>query len=271
MAETVRPASGAEDELVSLVVPVYNESDNILPLLDALQSSVGSAHETLLVYDFDEDSTLPPARVFADGYPPLRLVKNTLGAGVLNALKTGIRESRGDVVVVTMADLSDDVTQVDEMAALVRSGAAVVAGSRYMKGGSQVGGPLLKSWLSRFAGLSLHLLTRVGTHDATNNFKAYRGAFLDDVTIESGSGFELGLELTSKAHLGGLFVTEIPTTWRDRTAGESNFKLLKWMPSYLRWYLTCLTGTWTGRVRRSRRESDRPGLDLVPNPGHDLV
>jgi dolichol-phosphate mannosyltransferase len=243
--------------LISLVVPVYNEADNILPLLEALQTGVVSNHETLLVYDFDEDTTLPPAREFSERYDALHLLKNTIGPGVLNALKTGLEEAQGDVVVVTMADLSDDVSQIDEMASRVRNGDGVVAASRYMRGGQQVGGPLIKSSLSRLAGLSLHWLTGIKTHDATNNFKAYDYRLLRSHSIESHSGFELGLELTVKAYLSGFPISELPTTWRDRTAGESRFRVLKWIPGYLRWYLTALLGSWTGRARRAGNARSR--------------
>ena len=96
------------------------------------------------------------------------------------------------------------------------------------------------------AGLSLHHLAGVPTHDPTNNFKLYSRGFLDAVTIESTAGFELALELTVKATLMGRPVAEVPTTWRDRTAGQSNFKLRKWLPHYLHWY----RAAFVGRVRR---------------------
>lgn len=243
--------------LISLVIPVYNEEDNILPLLQALKENVSGPHETLLVYDFDEDTTLPPARRFGAGYPEMRLVKNELGRGALNALKTGLAAAEGDVVIVTMADLSDDVSQIDDMASLVRGGAGLVAGSRYMRGGKQLGGPPIKSLLSRAAGVSLWLLTGIGTHDATNNYKAYSRELVDTTEVESSSGFELGLEMATKAYLGGYEIAEIPTTWTDRASGESRFQALKWMPSYLRWYFACLLGSWSGRARRSRKRRAR--------------
>lgn len=245
-----RAGNGGDQELISLVIPVYNEAENILPVLEAIKSAVDPQHETLLVYDFEDDTTLAPAREFAEGYEQLRLVRNNIGPGALNALRTGLGEARGDVVIVTMADLSDDVTQIDEMADHIRDGAGVVAASRYMTGGQQIGGPPVKTMLSRLAGLSLYWLTGIGTHDATNNFKAYSRDLLDSVSIESGSGFELGLELTVKSYLAGHTIDEIPSTWRDRTAGESRFKVLKWMPGYLRWYLKAILGSWTGQARR---------------------
>ena len=136
-----------------------------------------------------------------------------------------------------MADGSDEPQVVDPMVALARDGADVVAASRYMRGGRQVGGPRLKRLLSRAAGLTLHWFGGVPVHDPTNNFKLYSRRFLDAVTIESEAGFELALELTVKATLDGRRLAEVPTTWRDRTAGQSNFHLRKWLPHYLHWYL----------------------------------
>jgi hypothetical protein len=149
-----------------------------------------------------------------------------------------------------MADGSDEPHVVDPMVALARDGAAVVSASRYMRGGRQVGGPLLKRILSRVAGLTLHWFGGIATHDPTNNFKLYRRDFLDTVTIESQAGFELALELTVKATLAGRRVAEVPTTWRDRTAGESRFRLRQWLPHYLRWYTAALRGRFRRRPAR---------------------
>jgi len=112
----------------------------------------------------------------------------------------------------------------------------VAAASRYMPSGQQVGGPRLKRLMSRWAGRSLYMFTRVGTQDATNSFKAYSTEFVRKVGIESRSGFEIGLELTAKASRARLPVAEIPTIWLDRQLGESHFDLGRFLPSYLRWY-----------------------------------
>jgi dolichol-phosphate mannosyltransferase len=90
--------------------------------------------------------------------------------------------------------------------------------------------------MSRLAGRSLRTLAHVGTRDATNSFKAYSTEFVRQVGIESRDGFEIGIELTAKAKRLRLPVAEIPTIWLDRQAGVSNFKIAKWVPSYLRWY-----------------------------------
>jgi dolichol-phosphate mannosyltransferase len=105
-----------------------------------------------------------------------------------------------------------------------------------MSGGQQIGGPAMKSSLSRIAGLSLYWIARVGTRDATNSFKAYSTDFVRQVGIESDAGFEIGIELVAKARRLRLPVAELPTIWLERGLGQSNFKLMRWLPRYLRWY-----------------------------------
>jgi glycosyltransferase involved in cell wall biosynthesis len=240
---------------LSIVVPVYNEPDNIGPTLRRIAAELATPHEVLVVYDFDGDTTVPVVRALQAELPSVALQRNDLGRGVLNAMKAGIAASRAPLVLITMADGSDEMDRVDEMVRLGQDGAAIVAGSRYVKGGGQVGGPWLKRTLSRAAGLSLHWLGRVPIHDATNNFKLYRRDFLDSVTIESTGGFELALELTAKATGRRLPMAEVPTTWRDRTAGESRFNFRQWLPKYLRWYLH----VYRSRLRSRSAATSRQG------------
>jgi len=232
--------------LTSLVVPVYNEADNIVAFLRDVEREVREPHEILIVYDFPEDSTLPAIAAMNPPCSAVRLVHNTLGRGVLNALKAGFAASRGDVVVVMMADRSDEPRDVAALTRLVRAGADVAAGSRYMRGGRQEGGPWLKRTLSRLAGESLHFFAGLPVHDATNNFRAYSRRVVEQIPIEGEVSFALALELTLKAHWRGWRVAEAPTTWRDRTAGQSRFRLWAWMPHYLRWYLLALKRAWIG-------------------------
>lgn len=221
---------------VSIILPVYNEGEAVEPVLRALSAAVSTPHELVVVYDFDGDTTVPVIQRLATEIPSLRGLRNDLGRGVLNAMKAGIAGTSGPYVLISMADGSDDPTAVDRMIELAKGGADVVSASRYMKGGRQIGGPPLKRLMSRAAGLTLHWFARVPTHDPTNNFKVYSRTFLQATTIESSAGFELALELTVKATIAKRRIAEIPTTWRDRTAGQSNFKLRKWLPHYLHWY-----------------------------------
>lgn len=240
------PAAAADALRYSVVVPVFNEAENIGAYCAKALATLPPGYELLVCYDFDGDTTLPAlAAVPADRKPPaVRLVKNDLGRGVRYAIDAGMRAARAPVVVVMMADLSDDFPKVAEMVRRAEAGADVVCASRYMPGGRQIGGPWLKGLMSRAAGVSLHHLAGLPTHDPTNSFKAYRKDFLARTPIESPAGFVLGLELTVKAHFGGGRVEEVPAVWYDREAGTSRFQLRKWLPLYLRWYAWAFARAW---------------------------
>ncbi len=231
----------------SLVVPVYNEGENIAAFCRALKQAPGP-YELLICHDSPGDATLPALDRIPDAEKPevVRPILNTLGPGVRFAIEAGMRAARAPVVVVSMADVSDDVSRIGEMVSRAEAGADVVCASRYMRGGRQVGGPRFKALLSRMAGVTLHHLSGLPTHDPTNSFKAYRADFLRRTPIESREGFALSLELTVKAHFSGGRVEEVPATWRGRTRGRSRFRLFRWLPHYLRWYFWAL-----GRRRRA--------------------
>ena len=221
---------------VSVIIPVYNEGEDVVRHLERILREVLLPAEILVVHDMPEDTTVPYAQQIARHDPRVRTVLNTYGPGPANAVRFGIDAARAPVAVVTMADGCDDPRQIDELARLVDRGVVVAAASRYMPGGQQVGGPRFKRMASRWAGRSLRLFARVGTRDATNSFKAYDTDFVREVGIESRTGFEIGIELTAKATRLRRPVAEIPTIWLDRQLGESRFDVGRFLPSYLRWY-----------------------------------
>lgn len=230
---------------ISIIIPVYNEGENITTALIEIKNKVTADYEILVVYDFDTDTTLPVVTklIASNEIQKIKLIKNNLGRGPLNAIKTGFNSAQGHLIVVTMADLSDPPEVINDMVAKANAESLdIVCASRYMAGGQQIGGPLFKRILSQVAGLSLNLLVNIPTQDISNNFRLYRSSFLKSVTIDSTGGFELATELTVKAHLMGKRIGQVPTTWRDRTAGQSNFKLFKWLPKYFKWYLFLLKG-----------------------------
>src|ERR1700678_3347600 len=221
---------------VSVVVPAYNEGEQILSVLDRLFESVHLQCEVLVVVDDEEDTTVPVVAECSLKEPRIRCLVNTYGRGPANAIRFGIDAAAAPVTVVTMADGCDDPRQIDDLARLVDRGVAVAAASRYMPGGQQVGGPVMKAFLSKTAGRSLRMLAHTGTRDATNSFKAYSTEFVRSVGIDSRDGFEIGIELTAKARRLRMPVAEIPTIWLDRQAGGSTLRVAKWKPGYLRWY-----------------------------------
>ena len=225
------------DRPLTIVIPVYNEGANFPALWAEMIAHLDFPFTAFVAYDFDGDNTIPVAQqIIAEGETRLKLVKNTYGRGVVGAIRTGFDAAPPGPVLVVMADLSDDLGQVSKMLEHYRRGSHIVVGSRYMKGGRLIGGPWFKQMLSRLSGLTLCWFRGIPTHDATNAFKMYDRAMLENIRIESKGGFELSLEITVKAFLAGYTISEIPSTWRDRTEGTSRFKLWQWLPHYLKWY-----------------------------------
>jgi len=246
----------ARNTPLTIVIPVFNEGANFPKLWATLSSSIKSPFSVVVVYDFDADDTVPVVQsLIAKGENRISLARNSYGRGVVGAIHTGFNTVEQGPVLVVMADLSDDLDAVDKMLELYREGYDVVVGSRYMPGGRINGGPLVKKTLSRIAGVSLHHVRGLPTHDATNAFKIYDAEMLHSFKIESQAGFELNLELTVKAFLNHYPITEVPSVWNDRTAGQSRFRLWKWLPSYMHWYLLAYQPRRGGLHYRRQRKN----------------
>ena len=220
--------------LLSIVIPVHEEGSYILSTLERIVRSVKNEFECIIIADNNTDSTIPFIIEFQRKDPRFRFELNQM------AIKQGIKLAKGEMIAVVSGDGSDDISQLDSLAGLVERGVSVAVASRYMKGGQVVGAPFFKAWLSRFAGVTLYLFARLGTRDATNNFKVYSNDFINSIVIESNYGFEIGLELTTKAKLLSFRIAEIPTIWIERTEGESKFPLISSLRYYLKWYLKAI-------------------------------
>lgn len=222
----------------AIVVPVYNEGPSIIGTIEQILAKVKGSFTAYFVYDTDDDPSIPHIRSIKD--PRIALMKNKYGRGALNAIRTGLESTKEGRAIVYMADMSEDPMFINDLINKADEGYDIVCGSRYMKGGGQIGAPLIKSFLSRMAGLSLRVLTGIPTYDISNSFKLYSRRVIDSVTIESTGGFEIGLEILVKAYIKGFKIAEVPVVWKERETGKSNFKLTKWLPKYLKWYFYLL-------------------------------
>lgn len=225
---------------LSIVIPVYNESDNILKTLKEIKRNVLIKHEIIIVYDFDEDSTLPVLKSYLKTSKNLFLVKNNIARGPSGAIRTGFKKATAPYILVTMADLCDDLSQVKELLKIVSDGAGIACPSRYMKGGKQQLKAGLKVWAPRSAGYLLKILAGVPTYDPTNSFKLYSKKLLNRLRLKSTISFSVTLEIVVKAHMLGYKIVEIPTVWKDRQQGKTNFKLGQSIIAYLPWFIYAL-------------------------------
>ena len=192
----------------------------------------------MIIYDFPEDSTIAAVSKLQKKYKNIKLIRNNVntGRGVINAIKTGFSKAKSNALVVMMADLADDPETVNLMYKKITEGFDVVCASRYSKGGKHIGGPFLKSFLSWLADVTAPFILGIPTYDLTNAFKMYQKKVIDSINIESKGGFELSMEIVLKAYFKNFKITEVPTIWKDRTAGTSRFNLAGWLPRYLHWY-----------------------------------
>ena len=223
---------------LDIIIPVYNEGENILAVLAALSEYVRTPFRVLLCYDRDDDTTLAAVRS-APPFPfPLRWVKNR-GRGSHGAVVTGFEESTAPAVLVYPGDDDYNAARVDSMVELLRSGCEIVAASRFMPGGCMQGCPWLKAVLVRSSAFVLYHVARVPTHDPSNGFRLFSRRVLATLPIESTMGFTYSLELLAKCHRLGWKIGEVPVAWYERRRGRSRFRLLQWSPHYLVWFFYC--------------------------------
>ena len=222
--------------MLSIIVPAFNEEENIAGVIEKIENSVDIEHELIVVNDHSSDRTPLIAKDLSAKFSNLRPVDNLNDKGFANAIRFGFSQARGELIIPVMGDLCDDLATLKEMVNKINQGYDVVCGSRYIKGGGRIGGSKIKGFLSSLAGWSLYYLLGIPTHDIANAFKMYKKKVIDRINIEATS-FEVSMELPLRAYYAGFRITEVPSIWKEREKGKSNFKMLKLIPSYLRLYL----------------------------------
>ncbi len=237
----------AQREL-DIVIPVYNEGRNIVATLSTLAQHLATPARVLICYDHPDDDTLPAIRDNPEAFAglPVEFLRNT-GRGAHSAVMTGFGASRAPFVLMYPADDHTNAAMLDRMVALARGGCDIVCASRFMPGGAMVGCPPLKAVLVRAGNFSLRRLARLPASDASNGFRLFSRRVIDEIAVESDQGFCYSIELLVKAHRLGWRVGEVPVQWFERRHGASRFRVLKWLPAYLRWYAYAFATTWLRR------------------------
>lgn len=241
-----------ESKNLDLVIPVYNEGENIVPALNSLKRDMKTPARIMICYDHDADTTLVALQGYDASPHEIRFVKNE-GIGALGAVLTGLKQSSAPYVLVFPADDDYNAGRLDQMVTKARAGCDVVCASRFIPGGSMVGCPLVKSVIVRAAAFTLYHFARIPTRDATNGFRLFSQRVVKSIPVESEVGFAYSLELLAKAHRLGWKVGEVPVSWFERNQGESRFRIYKWLPQYLRWYFYAFATTWLRRPSRTVR------------------
>ncbi len=208
-----------------IVVPTHNEADNIATLLDGLDVHVPDA-DVVVVDDVSTDATRSLVRSVAATHPNVRLVEREqrLGLGSAYVHGFGLALAEGyDLVVEIDADLSHDPAALPAMLAVADLGFGVVIGSRYVPGGSVVGWPRHRLWLSRWGNRYAAIMLGLAINDATAGYRVYRTDTLRAISLDGiqAGGYGFQVEMTYRTVRKGLSVVEVPIQFRDRVAGSS--------------------------------------------------
>jgi dolichol-phosphate mannosyltransferase len=231
---------------LDIVIPVYNEGANITAVLDALRSSVSTPFRVLICYDSESDNTLDALKSYSPGTCEMELVQNC-GKGAHGAIMSGFSASTAAAVVVYPADDTYNAGILDSMYQQFERGCAIVAASRFIPGGCMERCPWLKAVLVRLCAYTLYHFAGLSTHDASNGFRLFSRQVLEQIEVESTRGFTYSIELVVKAHRLGWKVGEVPARWFERSHGSSRFRVLPWLPAYLRWYFYAFETTYLRR------------------------
>lgn len=249
MGERAAGEGGGQAARLTVVIPVWNEGRNLRRWWLEAAPHLPPGTRVLVVYDFEEDDTLPVVAALASEGAPLVPVRNRQ-AGFPGAMLTGLRAAGPGPVLVAMGDVADDLGAIPRMLAAHAAGAELVVGSRYMPGGRTTGGPVLKGLLARWGSGALHGLAGLPVRDATNAFRLYDGALVARLRVEPCAGFEVVLAVLLAAWRARARIVEVPVAWQARRQGESRFRLA-WIPRYGRLWLLALAHGLGARLGRA--------------------
>jgi dolichol-phosphate mannosyltransferase len=244
------------EPVLTILMPVRNEGLNLKIMLKILKAVVEVPHEVLVVFDQEKDESRLVVDAMVPQYPTIRAVHNTLGVGILNALRVGVRQARGRYVLIFAADEVGPVLAIDDMIELMEQGCDFVSCTRYAHGGRRLGGSWIGGKLSRLANRMFCRLSGCQLTDATTGIKMFRPALFEQLHLEARPiGWAVAFEMGIKAQLAGLTLGEVPIVSIDRLyGGKSTFVLGPWVTEYLRWFLWGL---------RQSFQSGRPAASTV--------
>lgn len=215
-------------QLLSLIIPAYNEDQNIARTVADLQQTLRAEaipYEILIVNDNSRDGTENVIRELMQSDTAVRTVKRTPPGGFGRAIRSGLDAATGEIVVIVMADSSDHPSDVVAYYRKICEGYDCVFGSRFVKGAKVVDYPRGKLIVNRIVNKLMQWMFRCPFNDLTNAFKAYRM----DVIRESGPfhscHFNITIEMSLSALIRKYSIAQIPISWTGRTWGSSNLRI----------------------------------------------
>jgi dolichol-phosphate mannosyltransferase len=215
-------------QLFSVVVPARDEEESLPETLRDLYATftrAGVPHEIVVVDDGSSDRTWAVLQELKREVPTLAPTQNTGLHGFGRAVVWGLDHSRGDAVVVMMADASDSPADAVKYWELLNAGHDCVFGSRFVEGGHVIDYPRMKLFVNRLANALVRFGFNIPLNDTTNAFKAYRRTVIDGCRPFLAPHFNLTVEIPLKAIVRGYTYTIMPISWRNRRYGEAKLKI----------------------------------------------
>ena len=240
---------------LTILMPVRNEGINLRLMLRILRAIVDVPYEVVIVHDTPEDDSLQVVSEQPSDRT-LRTVHNTLGHGVVNAIRAGVAVAEGRYVLVFAADEVGPVLAIEDMLALMECGCEFVSCTRYAHGGRRLGGSIVGGLLSRAANRLFRWMARSALTDCTTGIKMFRRDRFDMLHLEARPvGWAVAFEMAIKAQLAGFRLGEVPIISIDRLyGGKSTFRVGPWTAEYFRWFIWGL---------RQLRKAGRQGPDVL--------
>jgi len=226
-----------KDSEFDIIIPVHNEAENILPILESLETHVKTPFRVFICYDHDDDNTLPVIRNNNNRYSFQIVEVKNRGKGPHGAVITGFERSNAPAAIVFPSDDTFNAPIIDQMYEKFKEGNDIVGAGRFIEGGCMKGCPWVKALLVRTASFTLHHIAKIPIRDSTSGFKLFSRKVLERIFIESTEGFTYSLELVVKCHRLRWKIDEVPAQWYERTKGKSRFRVFKWLLPYIRWYI----------------------------------
>jgi dolichol-phosphate mannosyltransferase len=238
------PRLALEDQRVSVVMPVFNETDTVRLICDWLRANLGGRLMEIIVVQSPRSGEESQAvcRALADEDGRIRVYQQENNPGVGHAFREGYARARGNVVLSMDSDNEMELAAIPRMLACLAEGNhGLVVGSRWLKGGGFVGYSGFKRWLNWGFQQLFRLLFNTRLHDLTYGFKALRSEVVHGIAWEA-QLHEIGCETTLKPVYLGVRVGEVPSTWTARTQGRSSNNFWR----NFRYVATALRILWHG-------------------------
>ena len=221
---------------LDIIIPVYNEDENIIQLVKELEKKIFCDFRILICYDNESDNTLNYLKNKNIIKKEILFIKNP-EKGPNTAIIAGIKSSIAEIILIYMADDFSNISLINKMVDLVEKGNDLIIPSRFVQGGEMIGAKKLKKAVTLGGSYLIYYLGRIPFKDCTNAFKMFSADLKNKINLETKIGFTFALELVIKSYLLKLKIVEIPSSWIELKNRKSNFKMIKWLPHYIYWLL----------------------------------